>query len=259
MGRGGGLWLRRELMQVVVVADATEGEELRLEAVLVVVGVAAGVAHGREKGILGGGARQLPHGRRLEVEDGDRRRFLVLLHTLVVVELEKPVVVVLLLLLLICLLLSPASSSSYAAAVAAVGDPVVVVPRIQIPRRLLPRRYCCCSNARPFTSPDPITRSTRNTKTIKRINKKKAPEEEEAARRRRRRRSGGQGGTDPGEEWGTKLDAIPWIGHHILTGGTASQSFCSSLTLLLGLCGKLGEQEAEGRQEDRMIRVGFVL
>lgn len=158
MGRGGGLWLRRELMQVVVVADATEGEELRLEAVLVVVGVAAGVAHGREKGILGGGARQLPHGRRLEVEDGDRRRFLVLLHTLVVVELEKPVVVVLLLLLLICLLLSPASSSSYAAAVAAVGDPVVVVPRIQIPRRLLPRRYCCCSNARPSTSPDPITR-----------------------------------------------------------------------------------------------------
>ncbi|BAS71007.1 Os01g0214001 [Oryza sativa Japonica Group] len=145
-------------MQVVVVADATEGEELRLEAVLVVVGVAAGVAHGREKGILGGGARQLPHGRRLEVEDGNRRRFLVLLHTLVVVELEKPVVVVLLLLLLICLLLSPASSSSYAAAVAAVGDPVVVVPRIQIPRRLLPRRYCCCSNARPSTSPDPITR-----------------------------------------------------------------------------------------------------
>lgn len=94
----------------------------------------------------------------LELEDGDRRRFLVLLF---LVELQKPVVVVLLLLLLamlIFLLPSAASSSSSSYAVASVRNPVVV-PRIQIPR-LLGLRYCCfcSSNARPSTSPDPITR-----------------------------------------------------------------------------------------------------
>lgn len=138
--------------------NAAEGEELRLEPVVV---VAAGVAHGREKGILGGGAR-LPQGRgrRLQVrelEDGGGRRVLVLR---LLVELEQPVVVVLmvLLLLLIGFLLraAAAASSSYAAAAAAVRSPVVV-PRIQIPR-LLRLRYCCCSNARPSSLPDPITR-----------------------------------------------------------------------------------------------------
>jgi len=158
----------------VVLADSPEGQELRLEGV-VVVGL-AGVAHGREKGILGGQAAPLPHGRRglqvLELEQGDRRRVLVLLHLLV--ELQQPVVVVPL--LLICFLLSPSSSFSAAASVAVVRSPVVV-PRIQIPR-LLGRRYCCSAsdNAHPSTSPEPITRTTRNTKrnTVKRVEKKAA-------------------------------------------------------------------------------------
>jgi hypothetical protein len=162
----------------VVLADSPEGQELRLEGVVVVVGVGlAGVAHGREKGILGGQAAPLPHGRRglqvLELEQWDRRRVLVLLHLLV--ELQQPVVVVPP--LLVCFLLRSSSSSSFSAA-AAVRSPVVV-PRIQIPRLLLlGRRYCCSAsdNARPSTSPEPITRTTRNTKrnTVKRVEKKKA-------------------------------------------------------------------------------------
>lgn len=159
MGRRRGR-LRRELVHVVLTADSPKGEELRLEAVVVVVGL-TGVTHGREKGILGGQA-PLPHGRRrlqvLELEDGDRRRVCLVLHFLV--ELEQAVVVVLLLLLICFLLRSSSSSSSSAAAasVAAVRNPVVV-PRIQIPR-LLARRYCCSDsdNARPSTSPVPITR-----------------------------------------------------------------------------------------------------
>lgn len=151
-------------MHVMVVAPgASERQELRLEPV-VMMGL-AGIAHGREKGILGGRAR-LPHGRGLEVrelEDGGGRRFLVLLHLLV--QLQQPVVVVLLLLLLLLLirsLLLPAaatstSTSSSSCAVASVRTPVVV-PRIQIPRLQLRPRYCCCSNARPSSSPDPITR-----------------------------------------------------------------------------------------------------
>lgn len=116
-----------------------------------VVGL-AGVAHGREKGILG---PRLPHGRGLQVgelEDGDLRRFLVPLHLFFLVELQQAVVVVV---VLICSLLLPASAAaSYA--VASVRTPVVV-PRIQIPRLQLRLRYCC-SNARPSSSPDPITR-----------------------------------------------------------------------------------------------------
>lgn len=155
--------LRGEL--VVRDADSPEGEELRLEGV--VVGV-AGVAHGREKGILGGQA-PLPHGRRglklLELEDGDRRRVcLVLLHFLV--ELEQPVVVLLFICFLLVLVLCSSSSAVAAAAsVSALRNPVVV-PRIQIPRLLLGRRYWCCSdssNARPSTSTEPITRTARNT------------------------------------------------------------------------------------------------
>lgn len=138
---------------MVVVPGAPERQELRLEPV-VMMGL-AGVAHGREKGILGGRAR-LPHGRGLQVrelEDRGGRRFLVLLHFLV--ELQQPVVVVLLLLLLICSLLLPAAAAS-SSAVASVRTPVVM-PRIQIPRLQLRLRYCC-SNARPSSSPDPITR-----------------------------------------------------------------------------------------------------
>jgi len=162
--RRGRLRLRRELVHVVLgAAAAPEGEELRLEAV--VVGL-AGVAHGREKGILGGQA-PLPHGRRrrrlqvLELEDGGRRRVCLVLHLLV--ELEQVLMVVVLLLLFICFLLRLRSSSA-AASVAAVSSTPVVVPRIQIPR-LLGRRYCCSgsSNARPSTSPEPITRMARNT------------------------------------------------------------------------------------------------
>jgi hypothetical protein len=170
--------LRRELVHVVL-ADSSEGQELRLEAVVVVVGVGlAGVAHGVEKGILGRQAAPLPHGRRglqvLELKEGDRRRVLVLLHLLV--ELQQPVVVVPL--LLICFLLRSSASSSFSAAacVAAVRSPVVV-PRIQIPR-LVARRYCCSASdkARPSNSPAPITRTTRNTekKTVKRVEKKAA-------------------------------------------------------------------------------------
>lgn len=151
---------------MLVVPGASERQELRLEPV-VMMGL-AGVAHGREKGILGGRAR-LPHGRGLQVgelEDGGGRRFLVLLHFLV--QLQQPVVVVLLLLLLlICSLLLPgaaaASSSSSSCAVASVRTPVVV-PRIQIPRLQLRLRYCCCSNARPSSSPDPITRREKKQK-----------------------------------------------------------------------------------------------
>jgi hypothetical protein len=169
--RRGRLRLRRELVHVVLLAAAAspEREELRLKAVVVVVVGLAGVAHGREKGILGGQA-PLPHGRRrrrlqvLELEDGDLR---LVLHLLV--ELEQAVVAVLLLLLLlllICFLLRSSTSSSSAAAasvVVAVRNPVVV-PRIQIPR-LVARRYCCSDsdNARPSTSPVPITRTARNT------------------------------------------------------------------------------------------------
>jgi hypothetical protein len=142
--RRGRLRLRRELVHVVLLAAAAspEREELRLKAVVVVVVGLAGVAHGREKGILGGQA-PLPHGRRrrrlqvLELEDGDLR---LVLHLLV--ELEQAVVaVLLLLLLLICFLLRSSTSSSSAAAasvVVAVRNPVVV-PRIQIPR-LVARR-----------------------------------------------------------------------------------------------------------------------
>jgi hypothetical protein len=167
--RRGRLRLRRELVHVLLAAAAApEGEELRLEGVVVVVGL-AGVAHGREKGILGGQA-PLPHGCRrrrlqvLELEDGGRRRVCTLvLHLLV--ELEQVLMVVVLLLLLICFLLRLRSSSSAAAAasVAAVSTPVVV-PRIQIPR-LVGRRYWCSgsSNARPSTSPEPITRTARKT------------------------------------------------------------------------------------------------
>jgi hypothetical protein len=165
--RRGRLRLRRELVHVVLLAAAAspEREELRLKAVVVVVVGLAGVAHGREKGILGGQA-PLPHGRRrrrlqvLELEDGDLR---LVLHLLV--ELEQAVVAVLLLLLICFLLRSSTSSSSAAAAsvVVAVRNPVVV-PRIQIPR-LVARRYCCSDsdNARPSTSPVPITRTARNT------------------------------------------------------------------------------------------------
>jgi len=167
--RRGRLRLRRELVHVLLAAAAApDGEELRLEGVVVVVGL-AGVAHGREKGILGGQA-PLPHGRRrrrlqvLELEEGGRRRVCLVLHLLV--ELEQVLMVVVLLLLLICFLLRLRSSSSSAAAaasVAAVSTPVVV-PRIQIPR-LVGRRYWCSgsSNARPSTSPEPITRTARNT------------------------------------------------------------------------------------------------
>ena len=160
----------------VVLADSPEGQELRLEGVVVGVGL-AGIAHGREKGILGGQATSLPHGRRglqvLELEEWDRRRVLVLLHLLV--ELQQAVVVVPL--LLICFLLRSSSSSS-SSSVAAARSPVVV-PRIQIPRLLLlGRRYCCSAsdNARPSTSPEPITRMTRNTKrnTVNRVEKKAA-------------------------------------------------------------------------------------
>jgi hypothetical protein len=194
--RRGGLRLRRELVHVVLLAAAAspEREELRLKAVVVVVVGLAGVAHGREKGILGGQA-PLPHGRRrrrlqvLELEDGDLR---LVLHLLV--ELEQAVVAVLLLLLICFLLRSSTSSSSAAAAsvVVAVRNPVVV-PRIQIPR-LVARRYCCSDsdNARPSTSPVPITRTARNTekKAVRSVQKMAAAaaaawEERERERSRR--------------------------------------------------------------------------
>jgi hypothetical protein len=140
-GRG----LRRELVQVVVLAEPPKGQELRLEAVV----VAGGVVHGREKGILGG-RRPLPQRRRglqvLELEDGDRRRLLRFL----VVELQQPV------LLLICF-------ASCAVASVRKRNPVVV-PRIQIPRLVRRRSYCCLSDRRdahPSTCPGPITSNTR--------------------------------------------------------------------------------------------------
>jgi hypothetical protein len=133
-------------VQVVVLAEAPKGEELRLEAVV----VAAGVAHGREKGILGGRG-PLPQRRRglqvLQLEDGDRRRLLRFL----VVELQQPVV-----LLLICF-------ASCAVASVRKGNPVVV-PRIQIPRLVRRRSYCCLSDRRdahPSTCPGPITSNTK--------------------------------------------------------------------------------------------------
>jgi hypothetical protein len=199
--RRGRLRLRRELVHVVLLAAAAspEREELRLKAVVVVVVGLAGVAHGREKGILGGQA-PLPHGRRrrrlqvLELEDGDLR---LVLHLLVELEQAVVAVLLLLLLLLICFLLRSSTSSSSAAAasvVVAVRNPVVV-PRIQIPR-LVARRYCCSDsdNARPSTSPVPITRTARNTekKAVRSVQKMAAAaaaawEERERERERSRR------------------------------------------------------------------------
>lgn len=153
LGRRGRLRLGRELVHVGVVVPgaAAEGQELRLEAVVVMMRVAGGVAHGREKGILA----RLPHGRGLQVrelEDGGLRRFLVLLRFLV--ELQQAVMVVVLLLLICSFPLPASASSSYA--VASVRNPVVV-PRIQIPRLQLRLRYYR-PNALPSSSPDPITR-----------------------------------------------------------------------------------------------------
>jgi hypothetical protein len=177
---------------VVVPGASSERQKLCLETVVVMMGLAAGVAHGREKGILA----RLPHGRCLQVrelEDGDRRRFLVPPHFFLV-ELQQAVVVVLLL-LLICSLLLPATAASSSYAVASVRTPVVV-PRIQIPRLQLRLRYCC-SNALPSSSPDPITRREKKHK-----NPSKNQEEEG------QRLHGREQGTDPGEEWGTELEAI---------------------------------------------------
>jgi hypothetical protein len=140
----------------------------------VVLGVGVGVglasvAHGGEKGIPGGQqAAPLPHGRRrrglqvLELEEGGRWWVLVLLHLLV--ELQQPVVLPP---LLICVLLRSASFS----AAAAVRSPMVE-PRIQIPRLLGRRCYCCSAsgNALPSASAEPIARMA--GKTVKKVEKK---------------------------------------------------------------------------------------
>jgi hypothetical protein len=152
--------LRRELVRVVL-AGSPEGQELRLEAVVLGVGLAS-VAHGGEKGILSGQqAAPLPHGRRrrglqvLELEEGGQRRVLVLLQLLV--ELQQPVVVPP---PLICVLLRSASFS----AAAAVRSPMVE-PRIQTPRLLGRRCYRCSAsgNALLSTSAEPIARTAGKT------------------------------------------------------------------------------------------------